>query len=53
MQQIGKGAARVFKSLAGLDKDAPLTSMTIALYAFLFLAAMTLLALWAVGWPAE
>jgi glycerol-3-phosphate acyltransferase PlsY len=52
MQQIGKGAARAFKSLAGLDKEAPLTSFTIALYLFLFLVAMSLLALWAMGWPA-
>lgn len=53
MQQIGKGAARIFKSLAGLDRDAPLTSYTIALYLCLLLVAVTLLALWAVGWPSE
>ncbi len=53
MQRLGKGAARVFKSLAGLDRDAPLSSATIALYGFLFLVAMSLLGLWAVGWPAS
>jgi hypothetical protein len=53
MQGIGKGAARAFKALAGLDRDEPLTSFTIALYGFLFLVAMALLALWAVGWPAQ
>ena len=53
MQQIGQGAMRVFKSLAGLDKEAPLTSFTIALYGFLFLVAMSLLGLWVMGWPAS
>lgn len=53
MQRFGKGATRVFKSLAGLDKEAPLTSFTIALYGLLFLVAMTLIGLWAAGWPAK
>lgn len=53
MQQIGKGAARVFKALAGLDRDAPLTSFAIALYGFLFLIAMALLLAWATGTPPQ
>ena len=47
------GRRRVFKSLAGLDRDEPLTSFTIALYGLLFLVAMALLAAWVLGSSAE
>ena len=49
MQRIGEATARVFKSLAGLDKDAPVSKYVFALYGFLFLVAMTLLLLWIAG----
>jgi hypothetical protein len=51
MQRIGAQAARVFKALAGVKKDEPLSSYLIALYLFLFLVAMTLLVLWISGSP--
>jgi hypothetical protein len=53
MQRIGTQAARVFKALAGIKKDESLSSYLIALYLFLFLVAMTLLALWISGTPLD
>ncbi len=51
MQRIGSQAARVFKALAGIKKDEPLSSYLIALYLFLFLVAMVLFTLWITGTP--
>ncbi len=53
MQRIGEGAARVFKTLAGQDRDEPLSSYVIALYCFLFMAAIMLFAAWITGAPTE
>jgi hypothetical protein len=53
MQRIGAHAARVFKALAGVKKDEPLSSYTIALYLFLFLIAMVLFTLWITGTPLD
>ncbi len=49
MQRIGQATVRVFKALAGVQKDEPVSSYLVALYGFLFLAAMALVLLWAVG----
>jgi hypothetical protein len=49
MRWIGKQAARLFRALAGIEKDEPIRSPVIALYSFLFLVAMTLVFLWASG----
>jgi hypothetical protein len=49
MPRIRDGVLRAFKSLAGQDKDKPLTSPVIALYAVLFLMAMWLLLAWLLG----
>ena len=46
MQRMGEATARVFKSLAGLDKDEPVSKYVFALYGFLLLVAMALLLLW-------
>lgn len=51
MQRIGAQAARVFKALAGIKKDEPVSSYVIALYLFLLLIAMALLTLWITGTP--
>ena len=53
MQRIGETAARVFKSLAGLEKGEPLSSYAIALYGLLFLIAMALLLAWLTGTSPE
>ncbi len=53
MQRIGEGAARVFKTLAGQDREEPMSSYVIALYGFLFLVAMMLVFAWITGAPAE
>jgi len=49
MQRIGEQAARLFRMLAGIEKDEPIRSPVIALYVFLFLVAMMLVGVWAVG----
>ena len=49
MQRMGEAAVRVFKSLAGLEKDEPVSKYVFALYGFLFLVAMTLVLLWIAG----
>jgi hypothetical protein len=51
MQRIGMQAARMFKALAGIKGDEPLSSYLIALYIFLFLVGMVLFALWITGTP--
>ena len=53
MQRIGEGTARVFKALAGQDRDEPLGPFVIALYGFLFLVAMMIFFAWITGAPAE
>lgn len=53
MQRLGQAALRVFKSLAGLEKDEPLGSYAIALYGLLFLIAMSIVVAWATGTPPE
>jgi len=51
MQRIGEQAARLFRMLAGIDKDEPISSYVIALYSFLFLVALMLVFIWATGTP--
>gem|GEM_PF-3962976 len=53
MQRIGAQAARVFKTLAGQDRDEPVGSYVWALYAFLFIVAMMLAIAWVTGTPLE
>jgi hypothetical protein len=53
MQRIGEGAARVFKTLAGQDRDEPMSAYVIALYAFLFVIAMMIVIAWITGAPLE
>jgi hypothetical protein len=53
MQRIGEEAARVFKTLAGQDRDEPMSSYVIALYCFLFIIAMMLFFAWLTGAPME
>jgi hypothetical protein len=53
MQRIGVQAGRVFKALAGQDRDKPVGPYVIALYGYLFLIAMVLLLAWITGTPAE
>ncbi len=53
MQRIAEEAARVFRMLAGQDRDEPLCSYVIALYTFLFAVAMVLLLAWLTGAPLE
>ena len=52
MQRIGEQAARVFKTLAGQDTDAPVSAAVFALYSFLFLVALEIFAAWITGAPA-
>ncbi len=49
MQRIGEATARAFKTLAGLQKDEPVSSFVFALYGFLFLVAMSLVLVWLTG----
>jgi len=49
MKRIGEQAARLFRLLAGIEKDEPIRSPVIALYTFLFLLAMVLVFVWASG----
>ena len=49
MQQIGEATARVFKTLAGVDKDEPAGAWVFALYGFLFCIAFMLLLGWLIG----
>ncbi|HVF78336.1 MAG TPA: hypothetical protein VNA28_08555 [Solirubrobacteraceae bacterium] len=53
MQRLGEGAARVFKTLAGQDRDEPLSSFVIALYCLLFLMALMIVIAWVTGAPLE
>ncbi len=49
MQRIGEATARVFKTLAGVDKDEPVSAFVFALYGLLFLVAMMLVLAWLTG----
>lgn len=49
MQQIGAHAARLFKALAGQDRDEPLPASVIALYTLLFMVALILFSAWVTG----
>jgi len=49
MQRIGEATARAFKTLAGVQKDEPVSSFVFALYGFLFLVAMSLVLVWLTG----
>lgn len=46
MKRIGENAARVFKTLAGQDRDAPLSAAVFALYSFLLMVGMFIVAAW-------
>jgi hypothetical protein len=49
MKRIVKQAVRLFRLLAGIEKDEPIRSPLIAVYSFLFLVAMMLVFVWATG----
>jgi hypothetical protein len=49
MREIGEKMRRAFKTAAGLDPAAPLTSPVVAMYAVLFLSAVWLLLAWLLG----
>lgn len=49
MQRIGQSAARLFKTLAGQDRDAPLSAPVFALYSFLLMLGMFIVAAWMTG----
>ena len=51
MQRLGKEAARLFKILAGQDRDEPLGAQIYALYTILFVVALMLFAAWITGTP--
>ena len=51
MQQIGERAARLFKLLAGQERDEQMSSYVIALYVFLLVIAMMLFFAWMMGAP--
>ena len=53
MQRIGVQAARLFKTMAGQDRDEPLSSYVYALYFFLLAIAMMLAAVWITGIPLQ
>jgi hypothetical protein len=53
MQRIGVQAARLFKLLAGQDRDEPMGSYVFALYFFLLSIAMMLFFAWLIGAPIE
>ncbi len=49
MQRIGEATVRVFKTLAGVEKDEPMASWVFALYGFLFCVGFTLVVAWLAG----
>ena len=49
MQRIGEATARAFKTLAGMEKDAPAASWIFAVYGFLFCVAFMLVLAWLVA----
>lgn len=53
MQRFGVQAARLFKTLAGQDRDEPVGAPVYALYSFLFMIAMIVVFAWITGAPIE
>ena len=53
MQRIGIQVARLFKTLAGQDRDEPMASYVIGLYTFLSGIALMLVSAWVTGMPLE
>ncbi|MDP2712337.1 MAG: hypothetical protein Q8O56_14055 [Solirubrobacteraceae bacterium] len=53
MRRFGEVAMRVFKSLAGIERDQPASAFVIAFYGMLFLVAMSLVVAWVTGTPLE
>ena len=51
MQQIGEKAARLFKLLAGQQRDVGVSAYVIALYVYLYVIAMMLCFAWITGAP--
>jgi hypothetical protein len=51
MQRIGEEAMRVFKALAGQDRNEPMSSHVAGIYTFLFFAGLFLLSAWITGGP--
>ncbi len=49
MQWIAEKGARLFKLLAGQQRDEPVSSYVFALYVFLFVIAMMLFLAWMTG----
>ena len=46
MQRFGEETARVFRFLAGQDRDEPAGALVWALYSFLFMAVLIFFAAW-------
>lgn len=46
MQRMGAQAARLFKTLAGQDRDEPVGALVFAVYTFLFMVALIVLSAW-------
>jgi hypothetical protein len=53
MQQIGEKAARLFKFLAGQQREERMSSYVFALYFYLFIIAMLLFFAWVGGAPKQ
>jgi hypothetical protein len=53
MQQIAEKAARLFKLLAGQQRDERMSAHVFALYVYLFIIAMFLFFAWVGGAPAN
>ena len=51
MQRMGTKAARLFKTLAGQDRDEPLRARVFALYSFLLLVTLGTFSAWLTGAP--
>lgn len=51
MQRIGEEAMRVFKALAGQDRNEPMSSHIAGIYTFLFFVGLFLLSAWITGGP--
>jgi len=51
VQQIAEKAARLFKLLAGQQRDERVSSYVLALYVYLFVIAMLLVFAWIAGAP--
>lgn len=49
MQRLGTQVGRMFKTLAGQDRDAPLRASAFALYTVLFMVALIVFSAWITG----